>query len=435
MQIEEELRANIIKQNLDGIARTIISESIEDESEIINILTENFGDETHILIQLRNLHFQLGMVPDPKNNQKALQQRAEVALEHLNLMKRAEVIQHCDELYSSYHLHKIFQFLPIDDQLKGRRIAYKGFASFNTLKSQFEDIYMSSSIVSNNSYTILDSYSHNLGYSDHITGTTTEQHAMIITGDENKHENSINFQELILKIKKQEKIITAYKELTKQQEQVLCQLRKKCQSPQLKRVSRYNISYSKGQKDQKVLDQFTPLTKDVDTMIAQNNKQTNKDQLNFTFKQISNNIDLKIDKLYRKTPPPGPLKIGLFNMSSQPQSYYQQTKHTPITYKYEDPLERREETASANEDHAKLEENSYDDWEPDVRCKKYFSTQTDEDIGIMTEEVHNDFYFLDHRDTETAASILISEVFETMDSYNSDLNFDNLISQPSDPGG
>ena len=60
--------------------------------------------------------------------------------------------------------------------------------------------------------------------------------------------------------------------------------------------------------------------------------------------------------------------------------------------------------------------------------KKYFSTQTDEDIGIMTEEVHNDFYFLDHRDTDTAASILISEVFETMDSYNSDLNFDNIIS-------
>ena len=50
MQVEEELRANIIKENLDGIARTIISESNEDEKEIIDILTENLGNENHILI-------------------------------------------------------------------------------------------------------------------------------------------------------------------------------------------------------------------------------------------------------------------------------------------------------------------------------------------------------------------------------------------------
>ena len=102
-------------------------------------------------------------------------------------------------------------------------MTHKGHESFNTIKSRFEDIYISSSVVSNNSDTVLDSCSHSMDYSNHITGTTTEQHAMIITGDENKHENFINFQELILKIKKQEKMITAYKELTKKQEQVLCQ--------------------------------------------------------------------------------------------------------------------------------------------------------------------------------------------------------------------
>ena len=342
---------------------------------------------------------------------------------------------------------------------------------------------MSASVVSNNSSTVLDSYSHSMDYSNHITGTTTEQHAMIITGDENKHENFINFQELILKIKKQEKIITAYKELTKQQEQVLCQLRKKCQSPQTKRISRYNISYSKGQKDQKVLEQFIPLAKDVEKMIEQNNKQINKDKQSFTIKEISNNIDFKINKLYRKTPPPGPSHFGFCSMNSQPQSSFNYSTGASKNCRYEDfyweegskkkgdtfnfqpvveecnvgeiitdttahpvldaydflsdmamdvlPDDAYSDIEAQTVSDAPEDENSNSVTEEvsDENCNKYFGAQIDEDIGIMTEKVYNDFYFLDHGHAKEAASILISDVLKTMDTCNSDLYFDDSKSQ------
>ena len=53
----------------------------------------------------------------------------------------------------------------------------------------------------------------------------------------------------------------------------------------------------------------------------------------------------------------------------------------------------------------------------------------------MTEKAHNDFYFLDRGDAEEVTSILIREVLKTLDIYNSDLDFDDSISQSSDPGG
>ena len=285
LQTEEEVRASILKENLAGIAGTLISDSMENESEIIDILEENFGDITHILNQIRNLHFKIGIVPDAKNNQGGLQlqKRAEVALEHFNLMRRAEVIlafKKCDELYSSHHQHTIVQLLPIDDQLKRARMTCKGVDSFNDLKSKFEDIFSSASVISNNSNALLDSYPQSRVDNEDISKAITKNYAMIMDS-ENKHIDSSNHHKLTLKIRQQQKVIAAYKKLTKKQDELLQQLKRRCElgnATLVKKVSRYSISYSKRQTNKETLNKNTTYLSNVDdTMKIQTNKK-NKEE-------------------------------------------------------------------------------------------------------------------------------------------------------------
>ena len=116
-----------------------------------------------------------------------------------------------------------------------------------------------------------------------------------------KNESTFKFQKFISKIKEQEKIIKAYKELTKKQEEVLQKLRKNCEYKTIKRVSKYKISYFKGQANQE-LKHFQA----NEPIISQINRQTNKNQQNLTVKLLAENIDLRIQDLYKRSPPPSP---------------------------------------------------------------------------------------------------------------------------------
>ena len=167
LQVEEEIRGNIIKENLSAAAKILIPESLENESQIIRILEDNFGGVTHILNQLKRLHVKLGIVPDPRNSQGALQlqRRADIASGHYILIRRAEVIlehksEACDEVYSSHHLEAISKYLPINDQLSRGRTICRGGESYKALMCQFEDIFLTTSSIKNNSDVSFSNISH-----------------------------------------------------------------------------------------------------------------------------------------------------------------------------------------------------------------------------------------------------------------------------------
>ena len=116
-----------------------------------------------------------------------------------------------------------------------------------------------------------------------------------------KNESTFKLKKFISKFKEQEKIIKAYKELTNKQEVVLQELRKNCEYKTIKRVSKYKISYFKGQANQE-LKHFQA----NEPIISQINRQTNKNQQNLTVKLLAENIDLRIQDLYKRSPPPSP---------------------------------------------------------------------------------------------------------------------------------
>ena len=167
LQVEGVIRATIIKENLTLAARILIPDSLDNEAQIIRILQDNFGGVTHILNQLKKLHYKLGMVPDPRNSQGnlQLQKRSEIASGHYMLIRRADsMIEHkinaSHEVYSLHHLESIARFLPIDDQLKRGRISSSGSDAYERLKAQFENIFLTTSAIKNNSDTTLDNLSY-----------------------------------------------------------------------------------------------------------------------------------------------------------------------------------------------------------------------------------------------------------------------------------
>ena len=101
-------------------------------------------------------------------------------------MKRSEAIlayRSCDELYSSHHQQTIVQLLPIEEQLKRARMTCKGFESFNDIKSQFENIFVAASMISNNSNELLDSHGQSMVHNDDMSRTITENYAMVVDNE------------------------------------------------------------------------------------------------------------------------------------------------------------------------------------------------------------------------------------------------------------
>ena len=163
-----------------------------------------------------------------------------------------------------------------------------------------------------------------------------------------KNESTFKFQKFISKIKEQEKIIKAYKELTKKQEEVLQKLRKNCEYKTIKRVSKYKISYFKRQANQG-LKHFQA----NEPIISQINRQTNKNQQNLTVKLLAENIDLRIQDLYKRSPPPSPQPSpgDFWSMDFQLQSSFDNSKENSEICNYADLYENsfRRELVEDNE--------------------------------------------------------------------------------------
>ena len=113
MNTDHNMRASILKDHLQGNAKVVVNESMKTEEEVIQTLTDKYGDMHVIFKSLNLLHDEVGAIPGYNDrNQTIMREIVSKVSRHMNLIKRKELMLKYDNIGKSYErtLHSVEHF-------------------------------------------------------------------------------------------------------------------------------------------------------------------------------------------------------------------------------------------------------------------------------------------------------------------------------------